>query len=126
MSNWTPDYSRYEGHTPGPWKVGDLHRNTVIADAKYAEGRMTGHDDVDYYGGVLIGESIMPQNRNVIADAPQLLAYCKRLEARVKELESRQNMVCTHCGYCGSPGNACPKCPYEMVPTGSNEGDSNG
>ena len=70
-------------HTPGPWTVGVMHRDTVVADAKYScQERHSGHDDVEYYGGLCIAESILPENRSLIAAAPNMLEALKILDNR--------------------------------------------
>lgn len=57
-------------HTPGPWRVG--RSGSVVADHPVPE--ISGSNDVKYYGGHLIAESIAPQNAALIAAAPELLA----------------------------------------------------
>lgn len=63
-------------HTPGPWRVS---RGAVVADHPVPE--IGGSDATDYYGGHLIAESIAPQNRAVIAAAPDMLAALKMVTA---------------------------------------------
>lgn len=58
-------------HTPGPWRAARLH-GAVVADIPILE--VPGSDDVTYYGGHLIAESIAAQNVALIAAAPDLLA----------------------------------------------------
>jgi hypothetical protein len=57
------------GATPGPWRV---KGNAVIADAP-APG-IGGSDDITYYGGHLIAESINPPNAILIAATPEMRA----------------------------------------------------
>ena len=64
-------------HTPGEWRIGKMG-GTVVADSKTSDTPNTGHDDVEYYGGHLICESIETQaNARLIAAAPDLLEACK-------------------------------------------------
>lgn len=61
-------------HTPGPWRIGNI-TGTVVADHSIpTDGRVTGHNDTDYYGGHLIAESIWRrEDSELIAAAPELL-----------------------------------------------------
>lgn len=69
-------------HTPGPWRLSPGsggQYGSVVADVP-AHPRRTAEElqeEVGYYGGYVIGESIAPQNRPLIAFAPQLLAACE-------------------------------------------------
>ena len=61
-------------HTPGPWAVG--RRGGCVVSAAPIPGMRegTGHDDVEHYGGYLIGESIWrKEDAQLIAAAPELL-----------------------------------------------------
>lgn len=60
--------------TPGPWLVGRPGSVASVAPLKGLR-TATGHGDVKYYGGYLIGESIYrPEDSKLIAAAPDLLA----------------------------------------------------
>jgi hypothetical protein len=61
--------------TPGPWRLGN--GDTIVADMPITGGAL-GTDDVAYYGGHLIGESVAPCNRSIIAAAPTLAALLRR------------------------------------------------
>ncbi len=64
-------------HAPGSWKLGK-HGGTIVADSRTTEKPNTGHDDVEYYGGYLICESIATQAiAQAITALPDLLAACK-------------------------------------------------
>lgn len=57
-------------HTPGPWRIGKSH-GAVIAD--HPAPGVRGSDDVEAYGGHMVAESIAPQNRALVAAAPEVL-----------------------------------------------------
>ena len=61
-------------HTPGPWDIGK-GGGCVITDAGTPEDMLgKGHDERDYYGGLLICESIARRvDATLIAAAPELL-----------------------------------------------------
>lgn len=61
-------------HTPGPWRQGKAC-DSVVSD--FPIGTIAGADDVKYYGGHLIAESVASQNRPLVIAAPALLAACK-------------------------------------------------
>ncbi len=56
-------------HTKGPWRAGNVGAS-VVSDHPVEE--MTGSDDVQYYGGHLIAESISKENRNIVIASPDL------------------------------------------------------
>lgn len=64
-------------HTPGPWRIGRNY-GAVVSDHPIESG-IRGSDDVDGYGGHLIGESISQCNLAIIAAAPEMLAALKKL-----------------------------------------------
>ena len=70
-------------HTPGPWRVGAC--GSVVADHPIPE--LSGSDEVEYYGGHLVAESIAPQNMALIAAAPELLAEAHAAVAFLKTVE---------------------------------------
>lgn len=63
-------------YTAGPWRVGS--GSFVIADNP-APG-MRGSDDVEYYGGHLICESVSQANANLIATAPEMRELLETIE----------------------------------------------
>lgn len=65
-------------HTPGPWSIG-RQGWCVIADHPIEAGPR-GADDVEYYGGHLICESVTPNNARLIAAAPELLEMLQSIE----------------------------------------------
>lgn len=79
MSRLSDALKMMDKATPGPWEIGKNHRDTVIADSKYScTERQSGHDDIEYYGGLCVAESILPENREVIAAAPDMAAWIKK------------------------------------------------
>lgn len=80
--------------TPGPWCIGKLQIDTIIADAKYAQSnRNTGHDAVDYYGGLCIAESVLPENRALIAAAPDMYEAGKEMSDAVALLPCNDGRI---------------------------------
>ncbi|UOE58117.1 hypothetical protein [Cytobacillus oceanisediminis] len=72
--------------TPGPWKVGRLE-TTVVSEAKLQTTRHYGRygadggaNDSQYYGGNLIGESILRiENATLISAAPDMYEVLQQL-----------------------------------------------
>jgi hypothetical protein len=80
MSEETPK------HTGGNWSRGRIVYGAVVSDVEpTAEMRRTGHGDVEVYGGVLIAESILPNNIAIISAAPKLLAALKKAAERLSD-----------------------------------------
>lgn len=69
-------------HTPGPWRIGK-HYGAVVADHPVPE--MSGSDHVQAYGGHMVGESIAPRNRPLIAAAPEMFDLLKEFQAFVRD-----------------------------------------
>ena len=72
------DYSKYEGHTPGPWISNFASVRIGVAEGTIAK----------LHSGSDAGSGCMPQamfnaNKALIADAPALLARVKELEAEL-------------------------------------------
>lgn len=71
---------RLKNATKGPYRVGRAH--TVVAD--YPVPAIKGSDEVEYYGGYLIGESISPENSEFLAhswqDIANLIVEVRRLQ----------------------------------------------
>ena len=64
-------------HTPGPWRVGKA-AGGILADVPI-EGGPLGCEDIAFYGGYLIAESVAPVNRPLLAAAPEMYALLERL-----------------------------------------------
>ena len=60
-------------HTPGPWRVGKTGCVVSDSDKNITIGGAIGKEAIDYFGGNLICESVMPSNAKLIAAAPELL-----------------------------------------------------
>lgn len=61
-------------HTPGRWSVGPKGGCVVTDEPLPQYSGRGGHDEVEYYGGHLIAESIWrPEDARLIAAAPELL-----------------------------------------------------
>ena len=65
-------------HTAGPWRVGTKVRSCVVAD--HPAPGIGGADEVEYYGGHLICESVNAANARLIAAAPDLLEALEALD----------------------------------------------
>lgn len=64
--------------TGGNWTIGKTG-GCVVTDAPIPGNLHSGHDDIEYYGGYLICESVYrPADARLIAAAPALLAALKR------------------------------------------------
>ena len=81
----TIDYSKYEGHTAGPWHIDGIRVQSnesgwirVVAKAVRQQCR-TDREAV--------------ANANLIADAPLLLKRCRELEAELHEAKRFQQCV---------------------------------
>lgn len=72
------DLSRYEGHTPGPWLVTGFSHGSI--SLRRRDGAEYTPDSTKIPG--------CQQDRNLIEDAPLLLAYAKELE-EVESLRSQ-------------------------------------
>lgn len=73
---------RVSNYTPGPWRIGTNYG--VVAD--HPVHGLPGSEEVDYYGGHLIAESVAPKNQPIIAAAPEMYAA---LEAVLSDSRTR-------------------------------------
>jgi hypothetical protein len=65
-------------HTPGPWRVGN--GSFVVSDMN--DGKLVGGaDDLKYYGGYLICESIATHNAKLVAEAPAMFDLLSRISS---------------------------------------------
>lgn len=76
---------RIETYNRGEWKMG---RYCVISDKPEFSKAVTigGADEIDYYGGHLIGESINHPNMKVIIASKKLFELCKSIENDNKQI----------------------------------------
>lgn len=63
--------------TPGPWRVG--RDGSVVADTPVGIRAAGGAEDVEYYGGYLVCETVSPSNARLIAQAPLLFELLQDL-----------------------------------------------
>lgn len=94
-------------HTPGPWRIGN--GSFIISD--HPAPGITGSDDVQYYGGHLICESVSQANARLIAAAPDLLEALKvllfafeELAKAIKPLSSDPVIVSARAAVCKAEG----------------------
>ena len=59
-------------HTPGPWRKGKT-MDSIVGDDPTARESGTGHEEIEYYGGFCVAESVLPRNQALIIAAPELL-----------------------------------------------------
>lgn len=64
------------GHTKGPWRRGAC--GGIVADYP-VEGGVHGTDEVDFYGGHLIAETVAEVNAPLLIAAPDMLALLQEL-----------------------------------------------
>ena len=79
-------------YTKGPWRLG--RHGSVVSDFPVPEIR--GSDDVEYYGGHLVCESVTLSNSRLIALAPtmlELLQSIQKDEVRNSDLLDRIKAV---------------------------------
>jgi hypothetical protein len=72
-------------HTPGPWKVGTRHFSEIVSESEVKSTHPRSinaseqEDEVKYYGGYLVAESVfLKENAQLIASAPELLEACQK------------------------------------------------
>lgn len=72
------DYSRYDGHTAGPWIVQSFYQ--IYHKNQHGNFRVAIVTEIG-------DKEMMQRNAILVADAPLILEALKASEARVKELE---------------------------------------
>ena len=73
-------------YSKGPWWLSDKQPDAVLtADPSASEGYRYAEDNLQYYGGHLVAESIAPQNRPLIAAAPDMLEACEEALAWIQD-----------------------------------------
>lgn len=61
------------GHTPGPFRQGS-QKDSIVSDHPVQDGA-TGVEDVGYYGGYLVAETVAPRNIPLLAAAPEFFDH---------------------------------------------------
>ncbi len=100
-----------EKFTPGPWRVGKCSSSMAVVVADFPVPEISGSDEIEYYGGHLIAESITPANARLAAAAPDMYEALKNYisVSRCKDpvrvpLPNPQgyasNVECRPCGEC--------------------------
>ena len=74
--------SKYEGHTPGPWRRAKDNKWAVIAEDRTVICRMQPWDET----GCRIDDNA---DADLVADAPKLLAECARLREALEIVDAR-------------------------------------
>ena len=96
------DTSKYEGHTPAPWKAeNQWHRNGIdennlgqVQDYLLSWGVTLSEERLSDCRGNRIGHHVMHKaDAQLIADAPLLLAEVKRLREENKVLAKYRDIV---------------------------------
>lgn len=70
-------------HTPGPWKLGPNGGTVVVigADLTVEQIENLKRDNLDFYGGLLIAESILTKkDAQLISAAPEMLEVLQTIE----------------------------------------------
>ena len=68
------------------WRIGK-HKSEVVTDSREGFKENTGHMDEEYYGGILICESIIrAKDANLIAAAPDMLEALQNLKNDEKNI----------------------------------------
>jgi hypothetical protein len=78
-------------HTPGPWKVGPRHFSEIVSENEVITTsprlRVDTEDEIKYYGGHLVAESVFrKENARLIAAAPDLFEACKKAYASLEAI----------------------------------------
>lgn len=68
-------------HTKGNWSRGKCCNSVVSDTIPYDDVNRVGYEDIKYYGGFLIAESIHDRDIPLIAAAPELLKVLKEVLA---------------------------------------------
>jgi hypothetical protein len=72
-------------NTPGPYRVGKPG-GSIVSDHPVENGA-SGHDDVEYYGGYLVAETVAPCNQPLLSAAPDLLTVASAASHALKSYE---------------------------------------
>ena len=84
------DYSKYEGHTKGPWgRDDDVNPEMITAGLDKKGAFIYVAIDADPNSGICDSRKEMHANHALVIDAPILLARCNELEVENAELRKR-------------------------------------
>lgn len=83
-------------YTSGPYRQGNGY--SIVSDHP-VDGCPGGGDDIDYYGGHLIAESVSPCNSPLLIAAPDLLAACNAMLAAKKAITDYDASIPDDCYY---------------------------
>lgn len=74
-------------HSKGPWRQSEMQPDAIVSDDRTTlpPGYKDPDDHLLYYGGYVVAESIAPQDRPLIAAAPDLLDALRGLLAIVSD-----------------------------------------
>lgn len=74
------DYSKYEGHTPGPWRQSGL---PILADNSIVFAWMP------YDGGYFVNDN----DYALVEDAPMLLEECRKRDKEIEQLRGALTQI---------------------------------
>jgi len=79
-------------HTGGDWRVG--RASCVVSDTSDKAGIVPGGDDVAYYGGMLICESIVSNNEPIVSAAPDMFKALLAVKQKLHFIGTPGEKVC--------------------------------
>lgn len=78
-------------HTGGEWSVG---KTDCVVSSETDSGIVPGGDDVAYYGGYLVCESISPNNRPIVSAAPDMFDALLAIKEKLHFIGMPGEKVC--------------------------------
>jgi hypothetical protein len=101
------DYSLFEGHTEGPWRVVNpsiQFTNTLTSKSIMPKGAW-----------LEIAQLVRPYDANLIAAAPALLDRCRDLEEENKNLREENTEMMIELNLRDDPSTDSPLLPHEEI-----------